>query len=94
MSAAAGRSIQVTPYSLHDPIAWVGPDKADRLLISDVTKYGLHRTVVARKGEVMDIEAWRQAVFSEAIHNEVDEFLVQIDDFWVLWLVWKEAKKR
>lgn len=81
------------PYDLQKPIAWVGSDKSDRLLISDVTRYGLHRTVVARKGEVMDVEAWLGAVISEARENEVDGWLVEIGEFWFLWLIWKEIKK-
>jgi hypothetical protein len=78
------------PYDLHHPIAWVGADLSDRLLISDVTRFGLHRTVVARKGELMDIDAWLQAAASEARKNEVEGFLVEIGEFFVLWLLWKE----
>ncbi len=81
------------PYDIHKPIAWVGADKSDRMLIADVTKYGLHRTVVARKDDVMDVEAWQQAVASEAMHNPVDGFLIEMDGFFILWLVWKEAKR-
>lgn len=80
------------PYDLQKPIAWVGADKADRLLISDVTPSGLHRTVVARKGDVMDVEAWVQAVQSEARKNEIEGFLVEVDGFYILWLIWKEIK--
>lgn len=83
----------MSPYDLLKPLAWVGEDKSDRLLISDVTKYGLHRTVVARKGEVMDIETWQQVVASEARGNAVESFLVEIDEFFVLWMIWKEKKK-
>lgn len=76
------------------PIAWVGPDKADRLVISDVTPYGLHRTVVARKGEeLMDVVAWLQTVMSEARDNEVHYWTVWKEPFWFLWMVWKETKK-
>ena len=78
------------PYDVYKPIAWVGADKADRLLISDTTRHGLHRTVVARKGELMDIEAWQQAVASEAMKNEVEGFLVEVGEFFILWLLWKE----
>jgi hypothetical protein len=78
------------PYDLQKPLAWVGADKADRLLISDVTRYGLHRKVVARKGELMDIEAWQQTVTSEAGKNEVEYWLVEIGEFYFLWMVWKE----
>jgi hypothetical protein len=79
-------------YDLQKPIAWVGADKADRLLISDVSQYGLHRTVVARKGEVMDVEAWLGAVASDARGNAVEGWLVEIGEFWFLWLIWKEIK--
>lgn len=78
-------------YDLHKPIAWVGADKADRLLISDVTQYGLHRTVVARKGELMDIEAWLQAAANDARRNEVHSWLIEIEEFYFLWMVWKES---
>jgi len=78
------------PYDLQKPIAWVGTDKTDRLLISDVTQYGLHRTVVARKGEVMDIEAWQRAVESEARGNAIEYWLVEIGEFYFLWMIWKE----
>jgi len=78
------------PYDTQDPIAWVGSDLSDRLLISDVTPYGLHRTLVARKGEVMDVDTWMQAVQSEARKNPVEGFLVEIGEFWFLWLLWKE----
>jgi ParB-like chromosome segregation protein Spo0J len=57
------------------------------------TASGLHRTVVARKGDVMDVEAWLQAVQSEARKNEVDGFLVELDGFYILWLIWKEIKR-
>jgi hypothetical protein len=80
----------MSPYDLLKPIAWVGTDKSDRLLISDVTPYGLHRTVVARKGEVMDIEAWQQAVDSEARGRAVECFLVEVGEFFILWMIWKE----
>ena len=81
----------IRPVSL--PIAWVGPDKADRLLASDVTRYGLHRTVVARKGDLMDIEGWLGAVASEARENEIESWLVEIEGFWILWMCWKERRK-
>lgn len=80
------------PYDLQHPIAWVGADKADRLLISDVTPSGLHRTVVARRGDLMDIEAWQDAVASEAMHNNVECWLIEKDDFFILWMCWKEHK--
>jgi hypothetical protein len=77
------------PFDLQKPIAWVG---ADRLLISDITPNRLHRTVVARKGEVMDVESWMKTVVSQARENEVDGWLVEIGEFWFLWLIWKEIE--
>lgn len=77
------------PFDLQKPLAWVGEDKGDRLLISDVTRYGLHRTVVARKHEPMNVVAWLQAVMSEAQDNQVHHWLVERDEFWFLWIVWK-----
>ena len=78
------------PFNLQNPIAWVGADKADRLLISDVTRYGLHRTVVARKGELMDMVSWLTTVMGAAGENKVHHWLVEIDGFCFLWMVWKE----
>ena len=77
------------PYDLQKPVAWVGSDKADRLLISDRTRYGLNRRVVARKGEEMDVDAWLQSVEREARDNEIFFWLVEIDGFYFLWMVWK-----
>lgn len=82
------------PYNLQSPLAWVGPEKADRLLISDVTCYGLHRTVVARKGEMMDMVNWLTVVMREARENEVHYWLVEIGEFWFLWMIWKERKEQ
>lgn len=81
------------PYDLLKPLAWVGNDKADRLLISDVTRYGLHRTVVARKGEPPDQAQWLQAVMAEARDNNVRHWMIEQDEFYILWIVWKEAKR-
>jgi len=81
------------PYDIQKPIAWVGADKADRLLISDVTPSGLHRTVVARKSDVMDVETWMQVVETEARGNEIHSFLVMIGEFYFLWMIWKEIKR-
>ena len=77
------------PYDLQKPVAWVGDDKADRLLISDRTRYGLHRRVVARKGEEMNVEAWLQSVENESSASEIFHWLVEIDGFYFLWMVWK-----
>ena len=83
----------MAPYDLQRPLAWVGEDKNDRLLISDVTPFGLHRTVVARKGDIPDVVAWQQAVMSEAKHNPIHHWIVEIGEFGVLWIVWKDKRK-
>lgn len=84
------------PFNLHNPIAWVGPDKCDRLLLSDVTRFGLHRKVVARKGDCVDVEMWLNAVQAEAGGAEVSWWsgwwTVEAEEFCYLWMVWKEVK--
>jgi len=74
---------------LQKPIAWVGEDKGDRLLADDTTPHGLRRMVVARKGDVMDVEAWLNAAESEA-RKSVESWLVERDGYWWLWMVWKD----
>ena len=81
---------------LDQPLAWVG---ADRILLDDVSRFGLRRKVIARKGGMMDVEAWlkvigeqwrvnsdQSAVSSEQLHC----WLVERGEFWFLWIVWKE----
>ena len=85
----AGKCFAV-PFDLQKPLAWVGADKADRLLISDRTKYGLQRRVVARKNEIMDVETWLQTAEREASPYTVELFLVEIGEYWFLWMLWKE----
>jgi hypothetical protein len=77
------------PFDLHNPIAWIGDD---RLLISDVTRYGLRRKLVARKGEPMDVETWMGVAEKEAQGNPVQGWLVEVGEFYFLWIVWKETK--
>ena len=77
------------PYDLQKPLARVGDDKSDRLLISDVTRFGLHRRVIARKDEVMDIDAWIDSVRQQT-RAELYWWLVWIEGFYFLWIVWKE----
>jgi hypothetical protein len=73
---------------LQKPIAWVGEDKADRLLVDDTTRHGLRRMVVARKGEPMEVSIWLSTAESEA-RGPVDSWLVERDGFFLLWMVWK-----
>lgn len=80
------------PFDVRKPIAWVGADKGDRLLIRDRTQAGLHRVVVARKNEPPDVEEWLRNAEIEAKGAEVCAWLVEKEDFVFLWIVWKEAK--
>lgn len=72
---------------LIDPLAWVGED---RLVLKDITRYGLNRRVVARKGDVPSVYEWLLQCNKEANGAEVYHWLVEIGDFIVLWIVWKE----
>ena len=76
-------------YDITHPLAWVGPDKKDRLLIDDVTPRGLHRKVVARKGEMMNTVDWLNAAMSDAKGAEVRHWLIEKDGYWFLWMIWK-----
>lgn len=78
------------PYDLSKPIAWVGVDKKDRLVLSDCTRHGLNRRVVARKGEMMDTVTWISACMAEALGAEVRWWVVMDGEFFVLWVIWKE----
>lgn len=77
-------------FDVQKPIAWVGEDKSDRLVISDVTRFGLQRRVVARKDALMDVDMWLSAIQSEARGNQVYWWQVYVDGFYFLWMVWKE----
>lgn len=74
---------------LIDPIAWVGED---RLIVKDITRFGLHRRVIARKRVEPDVEAWLAVCENEANGAEVWGWLGKLEkeDFYVLWIVWKE----
>jgi len=69
------------------PVAWVGED---RLVLKDITRYGLNRRVIARKNVEPDVEAWLAVCEKEANGAEVWGCLVQVENFYVLWIVWKE----
>lgn len=71
------------------PLAWVGPD---RLLLDDKTVYGLRRKVIARKDDIPNQAAWLQAAYQQAGTANVHWWLVQKDNFYYLWIVWKEGE--
>ncbi len=50
------------------PLSWVG---ADRLLLNDVTPAGLHRKVIARKGEAPNVDDWLRATRIESRAAEI-----------------------
>jgi hypothetical protein len=70
------------------PLAWVGEGKKDRVILDDITRRGLHRLVVARKGEPMEAEAWLAAARQKA-GKDVTSWIVEQDGFFILWIVWK-----
>lgn len=72
---------------LINPIAYVGED---RLVLKDVTRWGLNRRVVARKGDVPNVYEWLISCTSEAKDVEVYHWIVEVGEFYVLWIVWKE----
>jgi len=74
---------------LDDPLAWV---KGDRLLCDDVTEYGLRRIVVAQKSRPPDVDQFFQSALDRAQGAQVSGWLVEIGEFWFLWLVWKPAE--
>lgn len=75
--------------SVDKPIAWLG---SDRLLLDDTSRFGLRRRVFARKGEWVDyLTHLRQAV-DMAKGAEVFHWMFERDDFYILWVVWKETK--
>lgn len=72
-------------------LAWVDED---RLLLKDRTMRGLHRRVIARKGEQPSAEVWVAAV---AIADKIDRSRItyryaELDGFWFLWITWKEKR--
>jgi len=72
-------------------LAWVDED---RLLLKDRTRRGLHRRVIARKGEQPSAEVWVAAV---AIADKIDRSRItyryaERDGFWFLWIAWKDKR--
>jgi len=70
------------------PLAWIG---SDRLLLNDRTIYGLRRKVIARKDEIPNVVGLLVVAFQEARDAQVHWWLVERDEFYFLWIVWKEG---
>jgi hypothetical protein len=70
------------------PIAWIG---ADRLLLNDITIYGLHRKVIVRKDDIPNVVGFVQVALQEARNAKVHWWLVEKNGFYFLWIVWKEG---
>lgn len=70
------------------PLAWVGDD---RLLLNDKTIYGLRRKVLARKGEIPNMVGLLEVAYREAGNARVHHWLFERDEFYLLWIVWKEG---
>lgn len=68
------------------PLAWIGND---RLLLNDVTEYGLRRKVIAHKGDIPNVVQLLQTAFQEARNAQVRWWLVERDGNYYLWIVWK-----
>ncbi len=70
-------------------LAWV---RGDRILLDDVSCFGLHRWVIARKEYCPDQVNFLPEAFKRAGDAEVRWWLVWKDDgYWYLWIVWKEG---
>lgn len=83
---AARYSTAVDPLNV---LAWLDED---RILLKDRTRQGLHRRVIARKGDMPDAEVWVAAVaIADKIDRErITHRFVQYGEFWFLWIFWKE----
>jgi hypothetical protein len=68
------------------PLAWIG---SDRLLLNDVTIYGLRRKVLARKGDIPNMVGLLEVAYQEARNAKVHHWLFDKDGFYYLWIVWK-----
>lgn len=78
----------MTMMPVTNPLAWLGRD--DRLLLDDTSRFGLRRRVIARKGTMMDVEAHILLAEKMARGAEVCGWLYELDDYFFLWIVWKE----
>jgi hypothetical protein len=70
-------------------LGWLG---ADRLLLDDVSRFGLRRRVLARKGEWIDIVTHIHQSVQAAKGAEVFYWMFERDEYFYLWIVWKETK--
>lgn len=86
-AATAERHSPVRPVD--QPLAWVG---TDRILLDDVSRFGLRRKVIARRGEPIDVDVWLEAVSRQSSidSNQLHCWLVERGEYWFLWIVWKE----
>lgn len=73
--------------SVESPLRWIG---ADRVLLDDVTVYGLRRWVVARRDEPPEVADLLE-IAAGMTKAEVYAWCIEKDDgYWYLWMVWKE----
>ena len=75
--------------TVDNPLARIG---SDRLLLDDVTRFGLHRQVIARRDEPPDVEVYLAAIRQKSPEADVSHWIVEKDEFFFLWMVWKEPK--
>ena len=76
-----------------EPLRWVGQD---RVLLDDLTEYGLRRLVIARRDEPPEVADLLEMtagmtdaeVYAWCVKRELTEG--KGDFVWFLWLVWKE----
>ena len=76
-------------HTVDNPLARIG---GDRLLLDDVTRFGLHRQVIARRDEPPDVEVYLAAIRQKSPEADVSHWIVEKDEFFFLWMVWKEPK--
>jgi len=71
------------------PLAWIG---YDRILLDDVSRLGLHRYVIVRKNDPPDVAIYVEQASKKARYCE-SWLIHRDDDYWMLWIVWKERKE-
>jgi len=71
------------------PLAWLGDD---RLLLDDTSRFGLRRRVIARKGDMPHMVTHVRQAMDAAGKAEVRYWMFERDEFWFLWICWKEKK--
>lgn len=90
MSADAAENYSIGLRPVEKPIAWLGKD---RLLLDDKTRFGLRRRVFARKGEWVDFLTHIKQARDMARGADIFYWMFDSDDFFFLWIVWKETMK-